>query len=232
MPDNTTQTSPVIIEEPRRRRRAAAFLGIGALGAMALIGVTMASFTDAEYAALNGSGDGYAVAAWNIQISADGNAWVDTTSPSTPGQPDNLPIDVQAPIDLAIAGADALVPGDAATNVTATLYVRNEDTSARNAQLLKFRLLEDSTATDTALRDALRFTVSDGQSTFASLSYSALSTGVALSQPVIAPGSVVTYTITVSLPDQGSATQNAALQGLRANLLAAIDGVSTVAAAT
>jgi hypothetical protein len=227
---------PVIIRKSDKRRRLAAIIAVGSLATAAVVGVTMASFADHEYAGLNDTAQqgGYAAASWNLQISADGTTWADTTSPDTPGQADNLAADTGVPINLAIDGANQLIPGDATSDVTTTFRVRNDPTSSENAQLTTFKLMTDASAgtTDQALLDALRFTVTDGTNTVTAQTYDQLAAGVALSTPVLAPGAVVTYTVTVDLPDQGGAAQDAALQGLHAYLVAGVDGDSTTAAAT
>ncbi|WP_022882879.1 SipW-dependent-type signal peptide-containing protein [Gryllotalpicola ginsengisoli] len=233
MTDNTAGNGPVIVTTSDRRRRLAAMIAVGSLATAGIVGGTMAAFTDSEYAGLNESGGGYAAALWNLQISEDGDSWVDTTAPTsdgTQGAADNTAEDVQAPIDLTIDGADNLIPGDATTYVTTTFQVRNEDTSTQDAQLVSFKLLQDpnttASPTDADLLDALRFDVSDGTTTVQDQTYADLASGVALSSPTLDPGAVQTYTVRVLLPDQGSATANSALQGMHAYLVAQVNGTS------
>jgi predicted ribosomally synthesized peptide with SipW-like signal peptide len=232
----TEPNGPVIVRPSNKRRRLAALIAVGSLATAGIIGVTMASFTDSEFAGLNDSASqgGYGTSLWNLQISADGTSWSDTTNPNTPGQADNLAADTGVPINLTIDGAENLVPGDAASDVTTTFKVRNQDTSTQNAQITDFKLITDpANASDASLLSALRFTVTtDAGGSVTAQTYDQLAAGVALNAPVLAPGAVVTYTVTVDLPDQGGATQDAALQGLHVYLIADVDGDSSTAAAT
>lgn len=231
---------PVIIHKSDKRRRLAAIIAVGSLAAAGVIGGTMAAFVDHEYAGLNNTADqgGYAAAKWNLQIRADDDAtWVDTTAPDTKGVADNLATDTGVPINLAIDGANNLIPGDQGTDAKTTFQVRNEDTSTQNAQITDFKLMVDPTAgtTDAALQSALRFDVTrDGQVVATDATYDQLADGIGLGvdQPILAPGAIVTYTVTVDLPEQGGAVQDAALQGMHAYLVADVDGTSTTAAAT
>ncbi|MFC4244163.1 hypothetical protein ACFOYW_12335 [Gryllotalpicola reticulitermitis] len=232
--DGTTPDTPVIVKPKLRKRRLAGLLFFGVLAAVGIAAVTTAAFTDSEYAGFNSTGGGLGAATWNIQVAGDSGAWLDTTSPLTPGTADNLATDTAAPAVVAGSSvgnvaANNLIPGDATTNQTFTFTVRNAPNSTQSAVIDDFKLVLDTNAgtSDTALLSALQFSVSDGSATVTQQSYTDLAAGVDLSKPHLAPGDVQSYTVVVSLPDQGSATANAALQGQAAFLTAEVDGASS-----
>jgi len=233
MTENTAPSSPVIVRQKGRRRQFVGLVSLGTLAALGAVAVTMAAFTDSEYAGLNENGGGIAAASWNIQVAGDNGAWLDTTSPLTPGVADNLATDTATPAVVAgtsvgEVAANNMIPGDATTYQTFEFTIRNAPSSTQTAVIDDFKLLTDTNAgtTDAALLSALQFSVSDGTDTVTAQDYSDLAAGVTLSAPHLAPGDVQTYTVVVSLPDQGSATANAALQGQAAFLTADVDATS------
>ncbi|MDR1078721.1 MAG: hypothetical protein LBL55_08715 [Propionibacteriaceae bacterium] len=237
MTDSRMAEAPVVVEEKSHRRRAAGIIASAALGTALLAGLTLAAFTDQEFAGLNHDGaskPGYGVAGYNIQISEQGkNTWHDTTMLDG-SAPDNLAKDTEEPLVLVISNADKIIPGDAASWPSVSFDVRNDETSTVNSSL-HFRLIDAGAAgaTSPTLLSALKFDVTvsgAGAASWTNKTFGDLDDpGATLVAASAKPGEVYTITITVKLPEQSSATANSALQGLQAHLIAAVDGASVLA---
>ncbi|MDR1213275.1 MAG: hypothetical protein LBK54_04185 [Propionibacteriaceae bacterium] len=240
MTDTRIADAPVVVEEKSRRRRAVGIISSAALGTALLAGLTLAAFTDAEFAGLNDNGTdkpGYGVAAYNIQIrDKDPNGWVDTTMLADHDS-DNTSADVNDPILLVIDKADKIIPGDSTTYPSVSFQVRNSDASTVNSSIY-FRLINrtgGSVTTDTDLLAALRFnvTINNGQTDTLKLQDKTFDElddqTTTLVSASATPGAVFTITIQVKLPDQGSPAANGLLQSTHAYLIAAVDGTSVAA---
>ncbi|MFC7405015.1 hypothetical protein [Georgenia alba] len=200
----TTEPLPTQPEEERRRRRRGLLLwgSVAAVGAL----VSSAAFVDAEWANLNGDG-GYAVGEYNLQLSADGSTYSDYET--APG------------LEVTIDGATQLFPGSEPA-VVGTYWVKNASDDADSTLALTMEQVAGET-TDTALRDALVFTVQVGDEVLTEDSYAELAAGVDLED--LAVGEAREVTVTASLPD--SLGDASGIEGTVAHLQIKLDGTST-----
>ncbi|MDR1079010.1 MAG: hypothetical protein LBL55_10220 [Propionibacteriaceae bacterium] len=243
MTDTTKVGAPVVVEEKPRRRRAAGIISSAALGTALLAGLTLAAFTDSEFAGLNHDGadePGYGVASYNIQIrSNEGDEWHDTTMLEGHAS-DNLGDDIHDPITLLISNADKIIPNDPDSYPTVSFDVRNDQKSTVNSSI-HFRLLNGASeplVTSPELLAALRFDVTitggtlEGSTKFENQTFTDLSQEGAPIEVTTsaAPEEVFTITITVKLPvGEISAADKSAFQNTHAYLIAAVYGESVAA---
>jgi hypothetical protein len=238
----SSHNNVVIVKERPQRRRFAGLLGCATLGAALIAGATLASFTDSEYGRFGGEGDGdITTANYNIQIAQVGEGakgatgtWHDTTMKAGNAS-DNTAADVESPLQLTLSGT-GLAPGNADAKYTASFDVRNAPGSA--ATDLSLYLLDQSgadTATQ-ALLDNLLFDVvikdKDNTKVFESttpLSFDDITdpTKAIVVGENVTPNTYFSVTITIHLDEDADNT----VRGGKANLIAQIDGSSTVTSA-
>ncbi|MDR1386981.1 MAG: hypothetical protein LBJ44_05230 [Propionibacteriaceae bacterium] len=140
--------APIVVVERPHRHWAAGIASSVAIGSTLLASLTLAAFTDHEFAALNhgpDGGPGYGIGTYNVQIRVAGgdSVWHDTTMMQN-GEPDNLPQDTEQPIVLLDPKGDKIVPGEPASYPTVKFEVRNDERSNLDS-LLSLRLYQAGT---------------------------------------------------------------------------------------
>lgn len=179
--------------------------------------VTAAAFTDFANLNLGGGTDDSGVGGNNrlnlqvVNTDADGNP--------IPGEWQEA--DTDAGVSINVPGSQLITPGD---TVSVDIPFRNES-PALNAKI-SFSLQDRPGKTsDPAITAALRYTVKLGSDP--ALVTNATQAAVsALDLGTYAPGQEQTLTVSISLPDQGSASANNALQGEVSYVQAHFDAVS------
>ncbi|MDR1851141.1 MAG: hypothetical protein LBR21_00575 [Propionibacteriaceae bacterium] len=218
---------PIIIEE-RSKFRSAGLLATGFM-ALALAGtVTLAAFTDSEFARLAGNDKdaGLAVGSYNLQIQSGNSGWKDTAN----GSADRDDPSAALPIDLA-SGEQLLKLGDYID--IPDFQIKNASTSNNPTKLyLKF---DDDAATLGAngsadLWDALRLDVTSDAGDDATAQkiddINAMNSGKGLEIGTkLAGGDIATVSIKVKLEDSASVNS---LLDTKAYLMAHIDGESVL----
>ncbi|UAJ79378.1 hypothetical protein IT072_19675 [Leifsonia sp. ZF2019] len=202
-------------------RRRAIIAGGALLGVAAL--TTAAGYIDNAFLNLGGAGDGNGSfgtsSPLNIQV-------VETNADYTPKFETFAgakaagawqEADDPAGVSFAIRGSDTLIPGHTDWKSVNIPFINDEDSSTGNLDVS----LADRGG-DTALRDALRFTVSLDGAPLPGLTNVAYSAVANASLGEIAPGEGGVLTIGVNLPDQGSDAANNALAGLTSKIQAVV----------
>jgi predicted ribosomally synthesized peptide with SipW-like signal peptide len=234
MPQETT--SAIMVREQPRRRKLVALIGAASLGAALVTGVTIAAFTDSEYAHFGG--DPMKAASYNIQIrETHSDAWKDT---AIGGTPDNIK-DLDDPISLT-ANGPGLVPGDPNYALTASFEVRNDQESIPTDLTLKvldYADMDDDedTASDAVLLAHLRFDIEVSQWDEDEEEYTLVGAEQAITFDALqavpfniamgaAAGEEFKVDVTTYLDADPNPWVNNSMQGKTAQLIAKVDGTS------
>lgn len=191
------------------------YLAAGSLVGVAAL-VTAASFTDFANLNLGNGSDDSGIGGnnrFNIQVvgtDAAGNPVVGTWQEAATAEG----------VDIAVPGADVITPGD---TVSVSIPFRNESPVLTADMAFSLQDRAGSTS-DATIADALRYTVSlDGTALVTDATQAAVAD---LDLGDLASGEEGVLALSISLPDQGSADANNALQGQVSYVQAHFDAIS------
>lgn len=211
-------------ENQKKNGRKRAVIAAGTLLVAGAL-VTSAAFTDFANINLNGGTAGGGIGpgtdnAFQLLVAkpdAQGNPTVDASG--NVADADWIRANTAAGVDYRLAGIDDLAPGSGVASVT--IPMKN---NSKGAMLTKLSINQKGTASDPALLNALRFTVTQGGTALATNVTQAAAQNVVLSNLTGKGTSKVT--VQVSIADQGSQAANNALADKSAYVTAHIDAAS------